>query len=390
MNQIYPILLLFVFAVLFGCETQEKPGELPTEPEPDDRIRYEAILDDTIQAYLSREQIPGLAVSVIRDGEIDWIKGYGYANVAAKTPVGKNTRFTVGDPAQVVIAVAFLQLQEKGKIALDDDINAYLPFQVVHPYFPQAKLTPRMLLAHSSGIQDRPAVLANYYAAGDPETSLGDFLRGYLTEGGADYSSLNFSPEKPGRKYDYSRVGISLAAYLVERIEGISFEQYCRVHVFAELGLFNTSWLLSGMQVQTLATPYEKIGASLQPQPFYSYPFYPAGTLRISIEHLSRFWLSMIESGVYGPQQLITPASLELMYPVQYPDASTAQAMAWTYQSLEGRTLLGLDGTDVGLSTRMKMDPQTRRGVILLSNGRGYDAALDRILLRVFEAAEIR
>lgn len=390
MNKFSFSFLVITLFVLFACKSTDEPVEIPPLTEPSDRIRYAAILDDTIQSYLTQEQIPGLAVSVIRNGEIDWIRGYGYADIERKVAVTKNTRFTVGAPAQAVIAVAFLQLVEQGKISLDDDINSYLPFQVTDPYFPQAKLTPRMLLAHTSSIQDRANVLAANYSIGDPEIELGEFLEGYLAEGGQDYSFLNFIPAKPGREYQYSRVGISLAAYLIERIAGISFEQYCRVYVFAELGVFNTSYLLSGIQLSTLAIPYEKVGTSLQAQPFYSYPFYPAGTLRISSEHLSRLLLSLIESGVYGPQSLISPASLNQMSQVQYPDASTMQAMAWTYSDLEGRELLGLEGTDPGLSTRMKFDPETKRGVILLSNGRGYDAALDRILLRVFEAAELK
>ncbi len=391
MSKINPFLLLLSFLILFACEsTPEDPDEIP-EPVIDvDRIRYGAILDDTIKAYMSVEQIPGLAVSAIRDGKIDWMKGYGFANISEQQAVDKNTRFTVGDPSQIVIGVAILQLVEQGKIGLDDNVNDYLPFQIVDPYFPQAKLTPRMLLAHTSSIKDQNTILASYYSAGDSEVDLGDFLEGYLTVGGTDYSFLNYGGDKPGREYNYSRVGISLAAYLVERIEGISFEQYCRVHVFAELGVFNTSWLLTGFQTQTLAIPYMKIGSSLQPQPYYSYPFYPSGTLRISLEHLSRFWLSMIEAGIYGPQRIIKASSLESMYEIQYPDASTSQAVAWEYKDLEGRNLLGLEGDDVGLSTRLKFDPATQRGVVILSNGRGYDEALDRILLRTFEAAETR
>ncbi|MEZ4775272.1 MAG: serine hydrolase [Bacteroidia bacterium] len=344
-------------------------------------------MNDLINGKMASDQIPGLSIAVIRNGEIDWEAGYGKANIAENIAVDNNTRFILNQASDVIVAVALSQAEQLGLIDLDENINKYLPWKFVHPTFPQAIITTRMLLSHTAGINDDPALIQGTYGAGDSPANLGDFLENYLSASGAQFAATNFTSQRPGKTYTYSRLGIALAAHLVEIVSEIDFDIYCKTHLFAQLGLQNASWFLRDIPLEKVAIPYTKTQNGLQAQNNYGYVIYPSGQLRISITHLSRFLIAMLQDGAYGSQDILPASSVMDINRVQYPIADPAQAMGWRYDTIQGQVLLGKSGTDIGSSTRMYMDPAEKIGVIILSNGAGYDASLDEILVKAYQVA---
>ena len=144
------------------------------------------------------------------------------------------------------------------------------------------------------------------------------------------------------------------------------------------------------LPISELAIPYQKNGNQLQPQPLYNYTIYPSWGLRISAEHLARFWQGMINDGVYGDQRLIDSDTREFMQRVTYPLADEEQSIGWRYDSLDQRLILGTAGNDVGYSSMMSWDVNTENGVILLSNGDDKGAALRFLTNKIMDAAEAR
>ena len=133
-----------------------------------------------------------------------------------------------------------MQLWEADLFELDDNINDYLDdFQVHIPYHYNDTITFRMLLTHTSSIDDNWTVLNNVtFWGGDSPIPLDSFLINYFTPGGIYYNTaLNFVSAAPGTVYHYSNVGVTLAAYLVETISNIPFEQYCQDSLFSPLGM---------------------------------------------------------------------------------------------------------------------------------------------------------
>lgn len=383
MKKFLTLPVLSILLLMAGCK--ENP---PIEPPfPDTGINYPFFMNDLINGKMTSDQIPGLSIAVIRNGAIDWEAGYGKANIAENISVDNNTRFILNQTADVIVAVALQQAEEQGLLDLDENINRYLPWKFVHPAFPQAIITPRMLLAHTAGIQDDPALIQSTYGPGDSPINLGDFLENYLSAAGTQYSPANFITQRPGKSFSYSRMGISLAAHLVEIVSEIDFDIYCKTHLFAQLGLQNASWFLRDIPLDKVAIPYTKTQNGLQAQTNYGYAIYPSGQLRISITHLSRFLIAMLQDGAYGSQDILPASSVMDINQVQYPIADAAQALGWRYDTIQGQVFLGMRGTDTGSSTRMYMDPAEKIGVIVLSNGAGYDVSLDEILLKAYQVA---
>ncbi|MEO0471962.1 MAG: serine hydrolase [Bacteroidota bacterium] len=381
-------LLLFLFA-FSACDKDLPPDDIIPLPNPG--INYPRILGSTIDSVMDADEIPGLAVALIRNGEIDWLSNYGMANIEENRRVDNNTRFMLNGTADVITAMAVLQAIEQGLFGLDDDINDYLDEPIVHPTFPNAIITVRNLLAHTSGIKDDPSYLNVAFVAGmDSDTDLETFLMDYLIKGRPRYFFTNFSSERPGKVYSYSRIGLALAAMLIRKTSTVEFDLYCKTHLFAQLGLSNVSWFLADLPPSELAIPYQKNGNQLEAQPLYNYSIYPSWGLRISAEHLARFWQGMINQGVYGDQRLIEADTREFMERVTFPLADEEQSIGWRYDSLDQRLVLGNMGNDIGYSSMMSWDVNSENGVILLSNGDDKGNALRFLTTQIMDAADSR
>ena len=166
--------------------------------------------------------IVGLGASIIIDKKFVWAKGYGYADKESKKPFTISTIMNIGSIAKNFTGVCLMKAVEEKKIALDDDINIYLPFKIINPYFPNEKITIRNLATHTSGLADRyPFYDSTYlYGAGDSPEDLGGFLKSYFDINGKYYSKENFLNHKPGTYYEYSNLPAALAGYIIEIVTG--------------------------------------------------------------------------------------------------------------------------------------------------------------------------
>lgn len=265
-----------------------------------------------------------------------------------------------------------MRVWETGGLDLDEDVSTYLPFSVVHPDYPATPMTARMLLTHTSAIKDNWRVLDSLYVHGDSPIPLEQFLKDYLTPDGAYYDpGANFQTQAPGAVYQYSNVGVSLAALLVEAISGTAFDQYCRQFIFEPLGMSRTSWHLAGLDKNAIAMPYGylRLAQRYYPYGFYGYPDYPDGALRTTVMDLARFLTAVIQFGSSGETRILKPETVAEMRRVQFPSLAPDQGLVWYYKELSGWTLLGHNGGDRGVATEMFFRPADGVGVILLMNG---------------------
>jgi CubicO group peptidase (beta-lactamase class C family) len=367
-------------------------------------------LDKVIEAELRAQHIPGLADCVVKSGRVVWSKGYGWANIKKRVPMDPdNTVQNIGSISKTVTATAVMQLWEKGKFPLDDDVNEFLPFAVRNPFHPDTPITFRLLLTHRSGIADSPAY-GSSYACGDPSTPLEKWLKEYLTPGGRYcQKKTNFHPWKPGKRNSYSNIGFGLLGYLVERGSGESLPHYTRKFIFEPLGMKKTGWLLSGIKVATHAVPYvradddppseelkacqkfgilggeaerDPVSGDYRPLCLYSFPNYPDGALRTSVNQLARFLLAYVNNGSHGGTQVLAADTVRLMLT---PQAATTphQGLCWATTQKSGQRYWGHNGGDPGIRTNMSFRVSDGVGAIVFVNRAGVD--LSKINDRLFE-----
>ena len=322
-------------------------------------------LNVSIDEVMSEYHIPGVAACAVKDGKVEWTETYGFANIEQNITVTNDTLFMLGSVSKTVTGIAFMQLYENGLIDLDDDINDYLPFQVVHPDFPSIAITARMLLSHVSGIRDNWNILGPLEVAGnDTSISLEDFTQGYLLPEGSYYQSANFLDAEPGTEYEYTNVGATLVAYLVEVISNSSFEEYCQQNIFQPLGMSETSWFLSNLNSSHIAIPYTHTSSGFVPYGHYSSAVYPCGFLRTSITQQARLLIALMEGGIYGDSAILENSTLQLMMTHHYPDLAPNYGFFFQHSGV----LWGHGGSGPGVSTRIFFYPEAHEGVVVMMN----------------------
>ncbi|UCC10979.1 MAG: serine hydrolase, partial [candidate division WOR-3 bacterium] len=330
--------------------------------------RFDSVgLDSFIQAEMEARHIPGAATCAIKNGEIIWSTGHGWAIIEDSIPVTDTTLFMLASVSKTVTAVAVMQLWEQNVFDLDDDINDYLSFEVHNPNFPDSIITFRHLLTHTSSITDNWSAMP--YSVGDSPIPLGEYIIDYLVPGGVYYdSSLNFGMFPPGTQMSYSNVAVALAGYMVEAIAD-SFPIWCEDSIFAPLNMYETAWFLANLDTNNIAVPYHWQGSGYTPYEHYGYPDYPSGQLRTSSSQLARFLIAFQQHGIIDTIRILDSATVALMTTVQYPQLNQHQGLIWFKTLLDGRWVWGHDGGDQGVHTRMYYCPTENTAAIMLTNG---------------------
>ena len=174
---------------------------------------------------------PGCAVGVASGGRPVLSKGYGSADLEHDVAITPDTIFEAGSVSKQFTAASMLLLAREKKLSLDDLARTYIP--ELPPYSPD--ITIRHMLNHTSGLRDWGSVAA---IAGWPRTTR-VHTHAHVLEIVHHQQSLNFTP---GTRWSYSNTGFNLAAIIVERVSGMSFQEFTRTRLFAPLGLTHTSW----------------------------------------------------------------------------------------------------------------------------------------------------
>jgi CubicO group peptidase (beta-lactamase class C family) len=194
-------------ATLAARPTQQESPLRHSEP-------LEAIIADLegfIPEYMRDQDIPGVAIALIRDGEMVWREGFGVANAFTNQPIRPDTLFEVASNSKIVTAYIALRLVDQGLLSLDEPLSGYLP----EPWLPASEysdtITLRHALSHSSGLG---------------ATGVSEHYRFV-----------------PGRGYYYSGYGYGYVQAVIEQVTGQSLEQIAQEIVFASLGMSSSSFV---------------------------------------------------------------------------------------------------------------------------------------------------
>lgn len=333
-------------------------------------------LDAFIAEQMAEAGIMGAGAAVIVDRQVVFLQGYGFTDWQRSKPFTPATIMNVGSIAKPFTGVAMMRAVQEGRLSLDEDINAYLPFRVKNPHQPNERITLRHLATHTSGITDRWEVYrGTYHYGGDSPEPLGTFLEQYFVPGGKTYSPENFLNAKPGGQRDYSNIGAALAGFIVERAFGEQLNVYTRKHIFEPLGMKGTGWFLSEVDLGNHSTLFVSQDGFSMPIPLYGGTTYPDGGVRTSVSDLAKFFIALLNGGEYQGARILDAGMTAEMLRFQFPDGRRPE----NYPATEGNSGLfwrtknngqriGHGGSDPGLRTEMVSDLAKEVGVILFIN----------------------
>ena len=182
---------------------------------------------------MAEQDVPGLAVALVDGDRVLWTEGFGYRDRRGRHPVTADTMFSVQSMSKLFTATAVMQAVEAGRLDLDEPITTYLPDFTVHSAFethPERKITLRMLLSHTAGFTHEAPVGNNN------ELEPGDF------DAHVRSISDTWLRFPVGTGYAYSNLGIDLAGYILEQVEGKPFAEVMRDSLLAPLGMDHSTF----------------------------------------------------------------------------------------------------------------------------------------------------
>ncbi|MGB5392828.1 MAG: serine hydrolase [Lutimonas sp.] len=394
MNKVEKILILCLLSLMACHRTEHK--KTVAEASPAER------LDSQLKEVFSKNELIGMSVVLIKNGNSVFEGNYGQANTELNLPVSDKTIFRIASISKSFTAMAVMQLVEQGKLDLDVDISPYLGWKLQHPKHPDKIITARHLLSHTSGIRDGEG-FSNFSQKMFTENLQ---LSELFQSTGKYYTDDIFSSEAPGEYFSYTNCTWGILATVVERISGTRFDEYCREYMFKPMGLeadFNPAGLRSYDHLAALyrfennqwTSQVDDYKGQVPPERVPSnytmgsngLLFGPQGSLRCTAGDLVKTIQMFFNGGIVSGNQILKKESVDLMLSDQ-----------WTYNGSNGDTwenfflsyglgihrtldqtradvifpgirMTGHPGIAYGLLSDMYFDKSSETGVVFITNG---------------------
>jgi CubicO group peptidase (beta-lactamase class C family) len=319
-------------------------------------------LDALASRALGEANIPGLVLACVDVRSPTLCRAYGLASRDPAVAAVVSTPFLVASVSKPIVASVIASLAERRMLSLDADVSSILPHAVRNPTHPEERITLRMLLQHRASLLDEQSWTDTSYSVGDHSVPLSEWLTSYFALGSAA-ASRGHGIERPGTVVRYSNVGYALAAWVAESAAGMPFDDLARGLLFGPLGMTRSSFRLHDVLAARPAVPYSGGADSrLRAVKHYGFPFYPAGTLRTSVEDLARFVRCLLDRGTFEGTTLLSPDVVSEMLPDEGP------GLGWARFPALGPRIMGHEGADIGAGARVTLDLERRAAVIVLGN----------------------
>lgn len=314
--------------------------------------KTELLLDKYLDAYYNAKGIPSVCAGASVNGKLLWTKGVGFADLENSVKATPKTVYRLASVSKPITALAIMQLVEKGKIKLDDDIRKYVP------YFPKKKwnISIRQILTHTSGVR---TYKPGEFDSKNNYTSIKDAILVYADD------SLDIMP---GIKYNYNTISYNLLAAVIENVSGLTFGEYLKKNIFDPAGMFSSRLEQQAELVTNRAHGYIKNGDTIKNAPLADLSFkYAGGGMISTIEDLLKLGKAILE------HKIISKASIDLMCsPTILPSGEKFEyglGMGFGVDSLK-RRFFGHAGGGTGFSSHFVVFPDSNAVFAFLINAR--------------------
>jgi len=315
-------IIIFLFSLLlYSCTKKEKTHS-------SEFLLAQKELTEQLTKISTQTDFNGFGVAIVNENEVLYQNGFGIANLEPKQKYDENTVQNIASVSKTFIGIAILKAQELGKLQLDDPINKYLSFKVTNPYYPNIPITIRQLTTHTSSINDNEVYMKKTIVLNDtinlkqnlnidilptkfnPPTAkitIEEFLKNTLDNRGKWYLKDVFLNRKPGEIYNYSNIGATLAALVLEKATGISYDKFTTEHILKPLQMNSSGWSFDSVNYSKCTNTFQD---KKTPYPFYSLNTYPDGGLLTTSKDMGNY-ISELLKGFLGKGTLLNKESYQ-------------------------------------------------------------------------------
>jgi len=349
-------------------------------------------IDKLVEDAMEKFTVAGVAVGVVKDGEIFHAKGYGVKSIDTGEKVDEHTSFAIASNSKAFTSAALAILVEEGLLSWQDRVVEHIPeFKMYNEYVTQ-NFNIQDLLTHRSGLGLGAGDLQKWPSGSD--FTIADMLVNFQ----------HFEPVSAFRtKYDYDNILYLVAGELIKRVSGMPWEEFVKTRIMDPIGMDNSFTLPPGMvDPDKLASPHLAEEGKLRTIPYYELDPKKingaAGGVLSNVDDLCRWMLVHLNEGRYGEnleKQLFSAASQREMWTIhtaipvkpdsRYNPHFSGYGLGWRLIDMHGQFSVSHTGDLSGMLSKTNMLPELELGVVVLTNsyygGAGLFSAVSQTIL---------
>jgi CubicO group peptidase (beta-lactamase class C family) len=333
-------------------------------------------LDKVVERARQEFDVPGIAVAIVKDGNVVLSKGYGVRKTGEAAPVTPQTLFRIASNTKAFTTAALATLVDDKRIRWDDPVIQHMPaFQMYDPYVTR-EMTIRDLLTHRSGMGLGAGDLMFFPPS---DLSRDEIIR-----------RLRFiKPATSFRSaYAYDNLLYLAAGQIIPAVTGKSWEDYVKERILTPLEMTNTFTSMDAWgSAKDVATPHSTAGGKLETLPQEDVDnTAPAGAIASCVADLAKWMNLQLAGGTVGKTKIFTAAqnremwSAQTILPIGEPGPDTppllaqtranfaAYGLGWTLRDYRGKKVVGHTGGLSGMVSRTALIPDLKLGVVVLTN----------------------
>jgi CubicO group peptidase (beta-lactamase class C family) len=326
-----------------------------------------AEIDAYVVASMKEWEVPGLTVTIVKDGKLFAVKGYGVRELGKAEKVDENTMFDIASLAKSFTAAAVATLVDEGKMRWDDPVRRHLPeFELADDYLSH-NMTIRDLLSHRTGLHR------------------GDFMwrfTSYDTKEVLRRMRYLEAREPYRAAMSYSNIGYTAAGEAAAATAGMSWAELVRKRLLEPLGMTDTTAGVVHTLAENHARPHAHIAGVQQPiRNKKGMTTLPAGGVNSTARDIAKWMIFHLGDGSWNGKQLISRAAMDEMHSPQVIIATTremranrnvrffgAYGLGWQIMDFRGRPMHWHSGGANGMPTYMAILPEEKMGVAVFLN----------------------
>ncbi|WP_196992300.1 serine hydrolase [Panacibacter microcysteis] len=329
-------------------------------------------LDTAFTRVLKDWNAAGFAVAVVEKNKVVYAKGFGYSNVATKTPVTANTSFAIGSCTKAFTASVIGLLEKDGRLDIDKPVRDYIPEVKFYNNEMNNNITLRDMMCHRTGLPRH------------------DFSWYYFTTTSRDsmLKRIAFMEPTAGirERWQYNNFMFFLQGVITEKLTGQSWEQNIKNSIFKPLGMDSATVSIDEMvKQQNIAVGYGlKNDSVIKKLDYYHInAMAPAGSINSSVTDMSKWLMLWINGGKYNGKEILSPAYVNAAISGQMVVGSALPAkdrpdlffsdygFGWFLSSYKGHYRVEHGGNIDGFSASTSFFPSDSIGIVVLCNQDG-------------------
>ncbi|RZK83102.1 MAG: class A beta-lactamase-related serine hydrolase [Pedobacter sp.] len=329
-----------------------------------------AKVEAEIGVLMQKYEAVGLAVAVVKKGEVIYNHSFGKKNIENNVDLGNADIFRIASISKSFSATAIMQLIDAGKFSLNDDFSNLVGFKIRNPKYPETVITLKMVMSHTSSINDSEGYFNLDVINPDKNVNWPKCYNNY----------------EPGKSYQYCNLNYNMVGTVIEKVSRERFDQYVRHHIIDPLKLY-AGYCVDSLDATNFTTLYEYnattktfTAAPLAYNPRseeiknytmgYSTPiFSPTGGMKISAVDLARYASMHMFQGKYKDVRVISKHSAKVMQTKISEQDGYGLAIRTVSDLIPGKIMKGHTGSAYGLYSMMFFHPKEKFAIVVITNG---------------------